>query len=94
MNIMCTHDDSLLALLDWGDAGWGDPTLEFAMIPLPAIPFVMEGYECDVSGLLGNAPEMRIVWDKLRGAMEALLDDPAHPLTLDQFHTFMRSGKA
>src|SRR5262249_9986438 len=33
-NIMCTREGRLLALIDWGDAGWGDPALEFAAIPL------------------------------------------------------------
>ena len=36
MNIMC-QAGQLRALLDWGDAGWGDPTLDFAAIPLDQI---------------------------------------------------------
>jgi aminoglycoside phosphotransferase (APT) family kinase protein len=30
MNLMCARDGILLALIDWGDAGWGDPALELA----------------------------------------------------------------
>ena len=33
----------LLAFLDWGDAGWGDPTLDFAAIPCDAIGRLWKG---------------------------------------------------
>lgn len=82
MNIMCTREGTLLAIIDWGDAGWADPTLEFAMVPLEAIPFTLEGYESEAPGQLGPAPRLRIAWDKLFCAMEASLEDPARPLCL------------
>ncbi len=91
MNIMCTRDDSLLALLDWGDAGWGDPTIEFAQIPLSAIPYVMAGYRDVAPGLLGDAPEARIVWDKLDYAMEGLAEDPSAAFPLDELRRFLKS---
>jgi aminoglycoside phosphotransferase (APT) family kinase protein len=30
MNIMCSRTGDLRAIIDWGDAGWGDPALDFA----------------------------------------------------------------
>ena len=91
MNILCACDDSLLALIDWGDAGWGDPTLEFAQIPLSAIPYVMAGYRDVDSGLLGDDPKAKIVWDKLDYALEELVDDPSRVLPLDELRRFLNA---
>ena len=59
MNIMCTAGDELLALIDWGDSGWGDPTFDFAQIPLAAIPYVLEGYRAIAPNLLGETVKER-----------------------------------
>jgi aminoglycoside phosphotransferase (APT) family kinase protein len=75
MNVMCTADGTLLAILDWGDAGWGDPTLDFARIPLAAVPAALAVYERAAPGLLGERPEARILWDKLHHALDDLIDD-------------------
>lgn len=69
---MCTRNGSLLARIDWGDAGWGDAALEFAQIPLAAVPFVMTAYEAEAPGRLGDLPEARIIWDRLDYALQAL----------------------
>ena len=92
MNVMCTDNGSLLALIDWGDAGWGDPTIEFAQIPLPAIPHVVLGYEEAAPGLLGSCPEARVIWDKLDYAMEELADNPSKVLPLDAYRAFLDSS--
>jgi aminoglycoside phosphotransferase (APT) family kinase protein len=70
MNVMCSTDGTLLAILDWGDAGWGDPTLDFAPIPLEAVPAAVQGYESEAPGALGECPGARFAWDKLIGALE------------------------
>lgn len=70
MNLMCTRDGSLLAIIDWGDAGWGDPVLEFAQVPIAAIPYMLEGYWREAASLLGDAPEARIAWDQLASMVE------------------------
>lgn len=93
MNVMCTHDGLLSAIIDWGDAGWGDPVLEFAMVPTEAIPYVLDGYESAGTGLLGNAPEARIVWDKLFIAMDKIRTNPEHTLPLKQLQDFEHSRK-
>lgn len=68
---MCGADGGLLAIIDWGDAGWGDPALEFGQAPMAAIPYLLEGYRDVAPELLGDAPEARIVWDQI----VSLLDD-------------------
>ena len=44
MNVMCTQAGALLALIDWGDAGWGDTALDFAGVPLDMVSAAFEGY--------------------------------------------------
>jgi aminoglycoside phosphotransferase (APT) family kinase protein len=90
MNLMCARDASLRAVIDWGDAGWGDAALEFAQIPILAVPFVLTGYETQAPGLLGDAPGARIVWDKLGLALEALPED-ARPL--EELRRFVHAGE-
>jgi aminoglycoside phosphotransferase (APT) family kinase protein len=70
MNVMCARDGTLLALIDWGDAGWGDPALELAQVPLGAMPFALQGYESEAH--LDDAAEARMLWDKLCKAVEQL----------------------
>jgi aminoglycoside phosphotransferase (APT) family kinase protein len=78
MNVMCSEAGALLALLDWGDAGWGDPALELAQVPLDATPAVLIGYQSEAPELLGDRPEARIIWDKLDYALNEVEDDPRH----------------
>jgi hypothetical protein len=35
---------ALTAILDWGDSSFGDPARDFAMMPLPCVPAMLEGY--------------------------------------------------
>jgi len=91
MNLMCARDGSLLALIDWGDAGWGDPIVEFAQVPLVVVPFVMTGYEAEAPGRLGDGPEARILWDKLDYALRALPEDP---LPIEELRRMVRAGDA
>lgn len=91
-NILCSSKDSLLAIIDWGDAGWGDPVLDFSSIPLEAIPFVMEGYESQAPEMLGSQPVIRIVWDKLYLAMKKVLRHPGTSLPLDQLLHLLNNG--
>jgi hypothetical protein len=79
----------LLAVLDWGDAGWGDPVLELAQIPLAAVPFVMTTYELEAPELLGDRPEAKVIWDKLAYALTASPDDPR---LLDELLRFVQTA--
>lgn len=91
MNIMCSLTGELLAIIDWGDAGWGDPTLDFAAIPLSAISHSLEGYKLEAPRSLGVFPEARIIWDKLYEAMEQAWENPAYLIPLDAFRQFLQS---
>lgn len=44
MNVLVDADGGYAALLDWGDAGVGDPAIEFAAMPLRAVPAALQGY--------------------------------------------------
>ena len=90
MNVMC-RGDSLRALLDWGDAGWGDPTVEFAQVPLVAVPYVLAGYRELAPELLGDAPEARIVWDKVGHGLEAMEEGSCRAFPLDDLRQFLDS---
>ena len=90
MNVMCSSSGELLAIIDWGDAGWGDPSLDFAAIPFDDIPSALEGYEAEAPGLLGRDPEARFAWNKLLDAMNDTWETPARPLNLNAFDRFMR----
>lgn len=43
-NFICTRNDQLLSIIDWGDSGWGDPAIDLYMIPIDALDNVLEGY--------------------------------------------------
>jgi len=90
MNIMCTKGDELLALIDWGDSGWGDPTFDFRQIPLSAIPFVLEGYGEVAPNILGKTLRERIIWDKLSDAMEQALETPSFRIPIGEFRQFLK----
>jgi hypothetical protein len=94
MNIMCTDDDEFLALIDWGDAGWGDPTFDFRQIPLLAIGNVLEGYREMAPDLLGETLKERFIWDKLYEAMLDALKNPEYRIPVDEFRQFLDANQA
>jgi aminoglycoside phosphotransferase (APT) family kinase protein len=86
-NVMCTSEGQLLALIDWGDAGWGDPTLDFAAIPFDAVCVALEGY--NTTELLGEYAEARIVWDHLQNALDDAVEDPSRRVPMAEFRRFL-----
>jgi aminoglycoside phosphotransferase (APT) family kinase protein len=88
MNVMCSKDGALLAVIDWGDAGWGDPALEFAQMPLAGVPDALAGYEAEAPGQLGERAEARIIWDKL----EKVIDEWPDDRQLNELRRFVRDG--
>ena len=92
MNIMCATAGELLAIIDWGDAGWGDPSLDFAAMPLAAVPDAIEGHEEEAPGMLGALPEARVAWHKLIDAVDDVLDTPGGPPDTEALRQFVRSG--
>ncbi len=55
----------LTGLIDWGDAGWGDPAIDFQRFPAWALPWALEGYGAHDPGLPGRA---------LAGMIEEVID--------------------
>jgi aminoglycoside phosphotransferase (APT) family kinase protein len=91
MNLICARDGSLRALIDWGDAGWGDPVLELAQVPLAAMPFVLEGYRAEAPTLLGDRAGARIIWDKLAHLLDVLEEYPSRPAPLEELRRCSRA---
>jgi aminoglycoside phosphotransferase (APT) family kinase protein len=64
------------ALIDWGDARWGDVAIDFAGMPLRAVPAVLAGYR-EVTPLEGDATAVaRILWFHLLLALMHLRRPP------------------
>ena len=62
------------ALIDWGEAGWGDPAFEFRHMPLTAVPYALAGYR-QIAPLDGDdGAEARILWDHLAWAFLRLTE--------------------
>ena len=69
-NVMADRGD-YRALIDWGDAGWGDPALDFRTLPARAVAVALAGYR-QVAPLDGDdSAEQRIWWDHLLAAVYA-----------------------
>jgi aminoglycoside phosphotransferase (APT) family kinase protein len=89
MNVMCTRAGGLLALLDWGDAGWGDPAVDFVGVPLQMMAAAFEGYGVMNRMRLGSCPEARIVWAKLHDAMDDAINQPGKAIPLSTFRRYL-----
>jgi aminoglycoside phosphotransferase (APT) family kinase protein len=90
-NIMCDAQGGLLAVIDWGDAGWGDPTLDFAAVPLDFISAALEGY--GHTQRLGDYPEARIVWDHLNNALDDAVDNSQCTVPVAEYRRFLDCGR-
>jgi aminoglycoside phosphotransferase (APT) family kinase protein len=67
--IVATGAGEYRALIDWGNAHWGDPAADFLGMPLRAVPFVLAGHR-EVAPLdRDETAEARIVWYHLRTAL-------------------------
>jgi hypothetical protein len=70
----------LSGIVDWGDAMWADPAVEFAKLPLGAISSMLIGYresggDADSSGDM----EARVLWYHLLWALSRLEDPVPRP---------------
>jgi hygromycin-B 7''-O-kinase len=66
LNIMaCGMPLEYAAIIDWGDAGWGDPAVEFNALPLGQAVRVLAGYRS--AAMLPDDPdiEARMLWDRI-----------------------------
>jgi Ser/Thr protein kinase RdoA (MazF antagonist) len=60
------------ALIDWGDARWGDVADEFVGPPLRAVPYMLEGHREVLPLEDDDTAEARILWGQLRFAVSVL----------------------
>jgi aminoglycoside phosphotransferase (APT) family kinase protein len=51
-NIMCSPEGVFLGFIDWGDAGWGDPMLDFAYLPDVGVEPALDAYGSEATGAL------------------------------------------
>ncbi|MGZ3429447.1 MAG: phosphotransferase family protein, partial [Polyangia bacterium] len=87
LNVLCAPAG--VTLIDWGDAGWGDPASELGSVPMRYVPEVLAGYEERAS--LGPAAEARILRAVLGHAVRKLAErGRTHPL--DQLLAFVERG--
>lgn len=64
-NVISSEQDTLLSLIDWGDSGWGDPAIDFYMIPANVLKYVIRGY-LDIKGNeIDQHFYKRILFDKI-----------------------------
>jgi aminoglycoside phosphotransferase (APT) family kinase protein len=76
LNVMCHPSGRLLALIDWGDAGWGDPMLDFSSMPLDAIPPAVAGYQQEADRRLDAGSRARLVRAKVISGLEHYVRHP------------------
>lgn len=60
------------AIIDWGDAGWGDPVFDFRYLPFRAAHYALEGYRSEMPIDGDSTAEARIIWDQIWSAVSSL----------------------
>jgi macrolide phosphotransferase len=91
MNIMCRDDGKLLALIDWGDAGWSDPMHDFSAMPLDVIPSAVAGYEAESGEPLDEAACARLVRAKTVSALDHFVRHPERAMDGESLRGFAGS---
>jgi hygromycin-B 7''-O-kinase len=81
-NIM-VHPTTLeyVALIDWGNAGWGDPAHDFFGMPLRAVPHILAGHREIAPLPEDHTAEARILWRHLQMALAILPRGPTPGLS-------------
>lgn len=76
-NIM-VNKGRFAALIDWGDACWGDPASDFMYLPARAVPYALEGYRLHSN--VDEALELRVLYYHLTGTLYRLRNKPSPQL--------------
>jgi aminoglycoside phosphotransferase (APT) family kinase protein len=76
LNVMCDPSGRLLALIDWVDAGWSDPMLDFSSMPLDAIPWAVAGYQHEGDEPLDAGSRARLGWARVISGLEHCVRHP------------------
>ncbi|MFC3982771.1 phosphotransferase family protein [Streptosporangium jomthongense] len=72
----------LNGIVDWGDAAWADPAVDFAKMPLAGVPAMLDGYRQQTGQETPtSAPtwEARVLWLHLTWALGRLKDPVPRP---------------
>jgi aminoglycoside phosphotransferase (APT) family kinase protein len=69
LNVMVDGAGHYLALLDWGDAGWGDPAIELATLPVDRLGSLLDGYGEAAPGLIDDQFAGRVLWNQIGHAL-------------------------
>lgn len=89
-NVLVTAADEAV-LVDWGDAGWGDPVEDFRTLPPQWLPTVLAGYRSVTPVDEDGTAEQRIMWDQ---ACRALYYAPWRPQYLAALRAFAEEDPA
>jgi aminoglycoside phosphotransferase (APT) family kinase protein len=68
-NVMVDRAGDYLALLDWGDAGWGDPAIEFATLTVDRLGSLLDGYGEGAPALMEDEFVGRVLWNQIGHAL-------------------------
>lgn len=68
-NTMVMPDGTYSGILDWGDAGWGDPAFEFSTLPLWSVPWALAGYR-EAGAVTDPSFCGRVLWHILTNALD------------------------
>lgn len=60
-NLMVLDSGAVTALIDWGDAGWGDPVQDLCYAGPLAVPHLLRGYQEAAPGQLGDGAALRLL---------------------------------
>ncbi|WP_309573466.1 aminoglycoside phosphotransferase family protein [Deinococcus sp.] len=90
-NLMVTDEGAVTALIDWGDAAWGDPVIDLCYAGPLAAPELLRGYLEAAPGALGNGGTLRLLAYLLDDATRRLAIPP-EDYTADLWYT--RPGTA
>lgn len=75
LNLLSNADGDIV-MIDWGDAGWGDPAFDFSVLPPHWLPDVLKSYQ-STSPLVHEA-WARIVWNQLGLSLRRLAGAKKH----------------
>lgn len=73
-NFLCTENDQLLSIIDWGDSGWGDPAIDFYMLPMNVLHIVLDGYVETARTNVDYGFIYRIILDQVWKELEEIKD--------------------
>jgi aminoglycoside phosphotransferase (APT) family kinase protein len=88
-NILAHADGRLSAIVDWGDAGWGDPAYDLSRAPSAALPLLFDAYVAAGGAELGEHARGRILRYRLARILRWLNRDRQEGADLEELLHFV-----